>query len=481
LSRHAISWIVLIAVVFAVGAYWARRATVRAFFVDGGGTVALPAPGPGVDAAGLDAVDHVRVVLLDGLSRDVADTLPNFAAWCNDALALEVDDGFPTVSLPVQHVLWTGLTQQQSGLWYRIPRIDPPPAASLPARVPGSVGVAENHPDIVGSFGFERASPRPGEEWSEQEFVAAAADAIASDAPLAFVHVLRIDVAGHAEGADSESYRQAAIWADERLAHWLTLAPEGTRWFVLADHGHLPGGGHGGAEPEIRIVRACVAGGLDAQVPKTGSLLLIDLSRALADSLGRSPDPEAAGRPLEAALERPELGSTLPRPSEGRWAAATLVLAVGLGLARGFGARTGARAWAWAPWWLVLAYASLIALHGSPTLSNPVIYPPYGLDMLLAGLPGFVLLGVLGWRMAPRGLGRYAGAQLATVGAIALAFSILCGAPQLLLGLTRQPPLMPTWTAHTSVALSWCLGSGLTLALVGVAVAATRRHAFGRG
>lgn len=475
-------WLALAAVVFAAAAYSVRRATVRAFFVDGSGIVALPSqPASAGEGTGLGRAEYVRVVLLDGLSRDVADTLPNLTAWCSKGLRLDVDNGFPTVSLPVQHVLWTGLTQQQSGLWYRIPRIDPPSPDALPGRVPGSVGVAESHPDIVNSFGFTQASPAPGEEWTEEEFVAAANAALASDAPLAFVHVLRIDEAGHAEGGASERYREAAAWADARLAEWLERAPAGARWFVLADHGHLPAGGHGGAEPEIRIVRACVGDADDTMLARSGALHLIDLSRALAESLGRSPAPEAAGRRLGAALAQPDPRATLPAPSNGRWAAATLALALGLGLARWLGARSRGRVWAWAPWWLVLAYLGLVTMHGMPTLSNPVIYPPYGRDMLLAGVPGFALLGVFAWRIAPRELGRYAGAQLATVGGLALAFGILCGAPQVLLGLTAHPPLMPIWTAHTSVALSFCLGAGITLALVGVAVAATRSRRLGAG
>ena len=72
-----------------------------------------------------------------------------------------------------------------------------------------------------------------------------------------------MDKAGHRQGAASAQYRQAAAEADALLDRLLAVAPPsaGLRWLVLSDHGQRPRGGHGGAEPAIRIVRACLAGG----------------------------------------------------------------------------------------------------------------------------------------------------------------------------------------------------------------------------
>src|SRR5690606_21961049 len=96
---------------------------------------------------------QVRVVLLDGLSDAHARTLGGLDELCARGLDLRVDTGFPTVSLPVQQVLWTALTQQQSGNWYRIARHETPPPGSLPAAVEGAIAVAESHVDIIASFG----------------------------------------------------------------------------------------------------------------------------------------------------------------------------------------------------------------------------------------------------------------------------------------------------------------------------------------
>src|SRR5690606_4329646 len=122
-----------------------------------------------------------------------------------------------------------------------------------------------------------------GSAWREHDFAITAAREVASDAPLVFVHVLRVDEAGHAAGAGSSAYREAAAWSDALLGT-LHAADPGARWLLLSDHGHRERGGHGGAEPEIRIVRACVLG--PGVVPDDrrahAPVHLVDLHRELA-------------------------------------------------------------------------------------------------------------------------------------------------------------------------------------------------------
>src|SRR5687767_11779635 len=125
----------LLAAAFAL--FSARKRFIADFFPRGPGGAPKPAlalpPEAGRAAAGLTPAPLVRVVLLDGVDRDTADVLPAYKALCARGLPLAVDVGFPTVSLPVQSALWTGLTQQQSGIEFVQARIDPPPAGSLPA------------------------------------------------------------------------------------------------------------------------------------------------------------------------------------------------------------------------------------------------------------------------------------------------------------------------------------------------------------
>lgn len=460
----------LVLLAIAAVLFAGRRATIAAFFPDG-----TPGPAPALTPAEgasepLPPAARVRVVLLDGLGRADAQHQPELSALCARGLDLALDNGFPTVSLPVQHALWTGRTQTQSGVMYRIAQRESPPVDSLPARVPGSIAVAESHPEIVHSFGFATAVPAlPFEDstaWRDEGFIAAAREAVASTARLAFVHVLVIDETGHRHGAASPEYAAAAARADAWLGELVRADPdaETTRWFVLADHGHRSAGGHGDAEPEIRIVRACIVGG--PTPGSTGAMHLVDFHRAMVDALGLRPSVESSGRPLSFALAHPDPEATLPRPGATRWIAALALVVAGLvATVRA----AGARVVAWPLWWPI-AYGTLVLVHGPITLSNPVVYPPLGSGVLLAAVPGLVVLVVAWVRARPLGIARTATAQLALPVALALAPAVLCGALDLLAGV-HAPPLVPVWTAHASVDAT-LVAAGCVVALVVVVVLA---------
>jgi hypothetical protein len=469
---------VLIAV--AILAWQTRRRFIRTWFADG-----APGPAPllttaAKSAPGLSPVERVRVLLVDGLTAATARQLAGMNGLCQAGLDLVVDVGFPTVSLPVQAVLWTGKTQQQSGILYRIPALPNPPEGAAPVLLSGSRAVLESDPHIAGSFGFTElvprsvlgpaAVPRPA---SDADFAVTAEQAVAGPDRLVFVHVLRVDKAGHKGGTHGSAYRSTVAWADALLVRLLTAAPPGktTRWFVLSDHGHRPNGGHGGSEASVRLVRACVAGGPSLLSPAPaesmgGNLIhLVDLSRALFDSLGLGPAPGSAGRPLGHALAHPDEGATLPRPSRGRALVGVLILAASLFLTvGGLGWRP---ALGWLPWWLPVAYGSVLVMRGLPTLSNPMVYPPLGRDMILAALPGLLVLMVVAARAALRAgnrLPRLYGAQMALpVGAAAASLTV-CGGIEALFGIANGPPLLPFFTAHASLLLALLAASALTMA-----------------
>src|SRR5690606_34226058 len=149
-------------------------------------------------------------------------------------------------------------------------------------------------PRIAADAGFARVDAVP----DANGFAEAAAAAVASDAALVLVHVLRIDEAGHARGRDA-AYRAEVDAADALLERLLARAPDAA-WLVLSDHGHVAGGGHGDVEPEVRVVRACVAP-RPPGAPPSGDVHLVDVSRHLHDTLGVAPPPHAVGRPLAVA------------------------------------------------------------------------------------------------------------------------------------------------------------------------------------
>ncbi len=455
----------------AVGLFAARKRFIAAFFPRGPGgaarpELALPPEAPR-RSAGLSRVPLLRVVLLDGVDRDTADMLPAYRDVCARGVSLTVDVGFPTVSLPVESALWTGLVQQQSGIEFVQARIDPPPDGALPAREPSSAALSESHMFIAQSFGFAHAWPRldAGKQelaaWKESGFALVAEQLVASDTRLVFVHFLAADTAGHKKGRDSPEFGAAAAAGDQLLARLVEVdrAVHGdrSRWLVLADHGHRPAGGHGGEEPRIRLVRACLAGpGLEraADAPSRHLVHMVDVSRAIADSLGLAPHPDSAGRPLWAALAAPEQPrATLPRPGALRWAIAAVLLTLA-----GFATWPAARRRVWRlPWWWVLAYLSVVTIQTVPSLSTPMVYKPLGQDVYLAALPGLFLLAITAGAASRRtSPWRVAAAQLLVPAAMTAVGVVLSW---------RTPPLMPLWSAHTSVFLVLLWSGALVVAL----------------
>jgi hypothetical protein len=439
--------------------------------------VELPAGiGPGLMPA-----PSVRVILIDGLSASTAHTLTTWSSLCKRGLDLEVDVGFPTVSLPVEVSLWTGLTQQQTGIVFRSDRpLVPPLARSIPRDVPGSVAVAENHGYIVRSIGFASALPPAGdtpvqdadaETWKTR-WETAARDAVTGDARLVFVHVLRVDTWGHRRGRDSEEYNQAAREADAIVGRLYAAAPD-ARWFLLSDHGHLAEGGHGGDEREVRQVEHCIVGpGIE---PRRGGLVhLVDISRALADSVGVTLDHASRARPMRVALQGPlEQDIAVPRLPLHRGALA--IFAIALGIAASVWA---VRRWWLAPLWFIVGCILLLLIRGQPTLSTPMLYAPEGRTMYLAWLGALPLATVATWfGLARLSLTRVLVAQLALPATALAANLIACGGWSAMLG-AETAPVVPHFTAYTSPLLLITAHGSAAVALA--VLARTVHSAFGR-
>jgi arylsulfatase A-like enzyme len=443
-----------------------------------------PAPLPAGNGPGLPSAPRTRVVVIDGLTEDVARTMPAWTAVCERGITLRVDVGFPTVSLPVHLALWTGLTQQQTGVMGRFNRpLDSPHAHGIPAQVPGSIGISEGvmkrkHKDrdelvpgnygwILRSLGFARAEPAAdpnnpaldadGEPWSRQ-WESRARAAIASDARLVYVHLMRVDVAGHHHGLSAE-YRRVAAETDATLGELVKASPD-ARWFLISDHGHIAGGGHGGEEREVRQVQACIAG--PGVMRDRGELVhVVDVARAIADSTGATLDRESRGRPLAVALAAPlHDDQAIPALALGAGAAAIFVLVAGLALST-----WGVRRWWLAPWWFVAAGLSLLLVHGEPTLSMPMVYARDPRDMYLVWLPALALAAAATWfGLRSTTLARVIVSQLAIPLAAAAAALTACGAWPTIFG-EQVAPVVPRYTAYTSPLLLMAAHGAAAVAL----------------
>jgi hypothetical protein len=439
-----------------------------------------PAVLAGATGPALAPVPRTRVVLIDGLSAEVARTLPQLSALCARGVAATVDVGFPTVSLPVEVELWSGLTQQQTGVVNRYERPLVPPLRGLPSQVADSWAVAEDHGWIARSLGFARTEPAAAPDgiadaapdawraaWQDRALAA-----VTSTARLAFVHILRVDTAGHKHGGDSAAYRAAAAEADAILGRLVAAAPD-ARWIAISDHGHLPGGGHGGEERALRQVVGCVVG--PGLAPARGALIhLVDVARVIAESTHTQLARGALGRPLAAALAAP-LGpdDAVPAMALGPGAVAILILAAGIALTV-----VAARAWWLAPWWFIAACAALVAIRGEPTLSAPFVYKPAGRDMYLVWLPLVAAACAITWLGARRlPVWRVAIAQLALPLAAVAAALTASGAWGAVLG-AEVAPVVPRFTAYASPLLLMASHGAAAVALAALATLA--RPAFGR-
>lgn len=433
---------------------------------------------PPAEGAGLPRSEHTRVVLVDGLTAEAAGTMPTWQVLCANGATLNIDVGFPTVSLPVEIALWTGLTQQQTGVVAN--RAFDPPIKGIPSQVPGSVAIAENHGYIVRALGFAKTEPaadagKPMEDandkaWESQWFTLAL-EAVRSPAPLVFVHILRVDVAGH-KGGLSAGYEKAVSEVDPMLDKLFQSDPS-ARWFLLSDHGHIAGGGHGGEERHVRHVVGCLHGpGIKKQ--KSGLLHIIDVGRMIADSVGATLDPASHARPFEAAMAT-QLGAdqALPALPIVIGAFAILILIAGL-----IGEAWGVRRWWLAPFWFVGGCVLLLAVRGMPTWSTPFIYKPEGRDMWTVWAAALPLATAATWfGLQKTTLLRVLAAQLAFPVAAAAAVLTAAGAWPTVFG-ADVAPVVPHFTALASpLLLILAHGAGA----VGLAVLATGVHrAFGR-
>jgi hypothetical protein len=357
--------------------------------------------------------------------------------------------------------------------------------------VPDSIAIAESHGYIVRSLGFAVAEPaaadgaphrdKDAEAW-KKAWQARALEAVASPSRLAFVHILRVDTWGHRTGGNSSEYATAATESDAILAQLHAAAPD-ARWFLLSDHGHLPTGGHGGEDRELRHVEHCVSG--PGIAPATATLVhLVDVSRMIADSLELVLDKRSPARPLSIAL-KPPLGPDDAVPGLPLDRAVVALFLLVLGVAASV---WSVRRWWLAPFWFVLACALLVIVRGAPTMSMPMVYAKEDLAnlfdaskrmMMRSWLVALPIAGIATWFGLARGLSlaRVIAAQLALPIAALAAALTACGGWGALFG-AQTSPMVPHYTALTLV-LMVSVSQGSAAVALAVLVR-TVQQAFGR-
>lgn len=128
---------------------------------------------------------------------------------------------------------------------------------------------------------------------------------------LDFVYLAHVDDAGHQHGGASREYTEAARTVSTFLTRYVrSLDLEQDSLIAVSDHGHLPGGGHGGVEREVVGGFFLGVGGVFRRGVELGERPMRDVASTIALLAGVRTPSSNLGRPMIDALSlEDEIGS----------------------------------------------------------------------------------------------------------------------------------------------------------------------------
>ena len=254
---------------------------------------------------------RLHLVLIDGLGYDQAMPLPAFRALASEGVSRLLMADFPSFTDPNVRAMATGRPPLWSGV--RINELPPyPPWDTITRRAEDSGIVVradgEDYPRIRGLF-----------DLSAKTVFTRTRDLLAGPAPVRSLDILYfglVDDVGHEHGSASAEYHDAAVLADGFLARVVAGVDRGTdAIFVMSDHGHMPEGGHGGAEPDVRRAVFVAAGRGVAKLGALPPAAMRDVASTMAASLAIPAPKDAIGEPMLDALADAE-GKALAPPRD---------------------------------------------------------------------------------------------------------------------------------------------------------------------
>jgi Type I phosphodiesterase / nucleotide pyrophosphatase len=262
-------------------------------------------------AASATPAARLHVVLIDGLGYEQAMSLPAVRALASDGVSRVLMADFPSFTDPGMRAMVTGRPPLWSGV--RINGAPPYAAWDTVTRRAEESGFA------VRSGGEEYQHLHAVLDLSPETTFASPTVLLAPPWPprvLDFFYFGLVDDVGHEHGAASPEYHAAAIEADAFLANVSARVDRETdAIFVLSDHGQMPEGGHGGAEPEARRAVFVAAG---RGVAKAGALppaAMRDVASTIAAVLAIPPPKDSIGEPMLDALAGAD-GKALAAPRD---------------------------------------------------------------------------------------------------------------------------------------------------------------------
>ena len=241
------------------------------------------------------------VILVDGLGADAAAAQPELAALVRRGASVDLEAEPPTFSSPQYVAFLTGVGPFDSGVRTNL-RLARTPLDSVMDAVRADGGFAVEVGDAVDWWGrlfvWDQALLVPGARLVDE-----AARLLADPGnQLVLVHIAGVDAAGHATGAASPGYRDAAAVAARQVAALAAVWGERGPMVVLSDHGHMPRGGHGGSQPDVRRAFFVVVGPGVQPGARAGAARSADVAPTLAALLGVGAPAEAEGRTMVGLL-----------------------------------------------------------------------------------------------------------------------------------------------------------------------------------
>lgn len=251
---------------------------------------------------------RVVLVIVDGLREDAARqmaTLNNVQAYGSDYSLVTPQ---PSLSYPNWTAILTGAPHHVSGVttnWWE-GRVGIPTILDQAIEA-GKTTAVVGPTDFSQLYGVERADASQLRDWPKGGYIGGMLvdDALVLaeqlDPALLIVHIPDTDEAAHEHGGTSREYLEVVRQVDADLSRLVVgLQDDRTAFVIVADHGHIDTGGHGGWEPEAVRVRLVMGGrgvGLDS-----GEARLVDVAPTVAALMGLAPPAYSQGAAIESAL-----------------------------------------------------------------------------------------------------------------------------------------------------------------------------------
>ncbi|MDZ4170381.1 MAG: alkaline phosphatase family protein [Coriobacteriia bacterium] len=258
--------------------------------------------------AGPPVAESVILIIVDGLREDASREMSSLESLRDYGASLILTAPQPSLSYPNWTTVLTGTRQDVHGVvtnWHegRIRAetlLDTAYQAKIPYVVVGPSDIATLYPaarQATGSFFLDWS-----EEYLSGRYIDETLRLIREKKPrFVLLHLPDVDEVGHSFGGGSPEYAQMVGRVDTDLRRLVEQTQgTGAAFVVVADHGHIDTGGHGGWEPEVVSVPGVIAG--EGVRVLEGEARLEDIAPTVAVMAGFPSPRNATGQTLDSAL-----------------------------------------------------------------------------------------------------------------------------------------------------------------------------------